>query len=1088
MPQLKLSLLGGFQVDLGQAPLTGFETDKTRALLAYLAVEPRPHRREALAGLLWPEVLESSARRSLSQALFNLRQCLKDADAEPPFLLIARDSLQFNIESNYELDVAAFTAHLHAGRLAEAVELYRGDFLHGFLIEDSTAFEEWAIIQREELRRQALTTLQQLAQQAEQRGQAALGLRYANRQLELDPWREEAHQQKMRLLVLNDERSAALAQYETCRRALLDELGVEPSADTKALYEQIKAGVRTKPPAEATNAKFTAPATIPSNLPKPITPFLGRAKELAEIAQMLTDPQCRLLSLVGPGGMGKTRLVLEAAAQAQPHFPHGVIFVPLQPLTTAEAVLPAIAAAFELSDFKPSELLSNLARYLGEKQILLVLDNFEHVIEAAPVVDELLQLTPNLKVLVTSREALTIEGEWVEEVNGFTATEAEELFVQRARQVNATFAAHSEEATHIGRIVKLVAGMPLAIVLAASWARTLSVTEIVRELERGLDGLVSARRDMPERHRSIRAVFDYSWRLLSDKEQMALARLSVLRGGFTREAAEAVGGASLATLAALVSKSLVRRFASGRYDLHELVRQYAATHLYEQTNTFELARQQHLKYFLELAQNTYAAFNTRQFAMWLERAYQDYDNLEVALTWAIEHDVESALRLVGAMLYVWPRRRTAQAVPWLEKALQAANASPTPVSASARIGALCVLSWYLDYDLERGESAALEAVKLAREHPNPRDVAIALTALGVAQLGQGKSQAAIAAFEESLALLRGTEAKGDMAVILDRLGMAERYIGHYAQALKCHQQSLALAREIDNAELIADSLVSHAHIDFRLGNFERARRYTEESRPLWIAARHLSGLFWADLLLIRCNILQGRLEAALTQLQQADQILQEFWYDDTHFNEVYGYYAYFTGDLETARQRYAAAYQSSLQSGNMRGRLWTLFGLGLVARSTGNLALASELIEDAQGIAQTIFEQYFVAWAKLALGKIQTSRGQLEAAALSFKAGISITAEQGAWHLLAMHVDGLAVIASIEKFAERALVLFGLSAALREPLEMPTPPVERAEYEAALVAARGQLGEAPAIIAWEQGRALAADLEAACAFALRSHQ
>jgi DNA-binding SARP family transcriptional activator len=259
MARLVCSFLGTFQVTLGERPVTAFVSDKVRALLAYLAVEAnRPHRRESLAGLLWPDHPQTAAFNSLRQALFNLRQVIADQDAFPPILFITRQTIQFNRNSYHWLDVSAFTHGIAASQqhphprleaceiclphLQQAAGLYRGSFLEGFSLKDSLAFEEWALLRREWLHGQALDALQRLANYHEGCGDYEPARQYALRQIELDPWREEAHQQLMRVLALNGQRSAAMAQYETCRRILTRELGVEPTQETMALYERIRAG------------------------------------------------------------------------------------------------------------------------------------------------------------------------------------------------------------------------------------------------------------------------------------------------------------------------------------------------------------------------------------------------------------------------------------------------------------------------------------------------------------------------------------------------------------------------------------------------------------------------------------------------------------------------------------------------------------------------------------------------------------------------------------------------------------------------------------------------------------------------------
>src|SRR5262245_1088704 len=599
MARLSLSLLGAVQLSLDRAAVTTFDSDKVRALLIYLAVEAQqPHRRERLVGLLWPESAEGAARRSLNQALYNLRQAIGDQTATPPYLHIRRDELQFNSASEHTLDVATFTTlldtcerHPHqriescpacAQRLQQAAALYRGSFLEQFSVADSEAFEEWTLVKREALHRRALHSLAQLADHHEARGEYQAARRYAARQLELDAWREEAHRQLMRALALNGERSAALAEYESCRHILADELGVEPSEETTALYRQIQAGERQAEHLPREHVRI-------DTLPQVLTPFVGRSHEVAELIGLLADPTCRLLTLVGPGGIGKTRLALHIAAQQRAAFAHGVAFVPLAAITSASLLVPSIADGLGFAFYGPVDPTAQLLNYLREKQVLLLLDNAEQLLDGLGLLPEVLQHAPGVKLLVTSREPLTLPGEWVCEVAGLALraddhtheSDAAALFVQRARRAQTGFVVSEAERREVARICRLVDGMPLAIELAAAWVRTLSCAEIAQEIQHNLDFLASSARELEARHRSVRAVLDQSWQALADTEQQVLRCLGVFRGGFARAAAEQVASASLGVLSALLAKSLVHRSAEGRYDLHELVQQYGAEKLLE---------------------------------------------------------------------------------------------------------------------------------------------------------------------------------------------------------------------------------------------------------------------------------------------------------------------------------------------------------------------------------------------------------------------------------------------------------------------------------------------------------------------------
>ena len=633
MAHLSLGVLGPLQVLIDDTPIATFESDKVRALLVYLAVEAnRPHRRESLVGLLWPECPEEVARHNLRQAVFSLRQVIGDSAASPPYLLISREAIQFNRASDSSLDLAQFNTILQAckqdrsrgsedpairaARLEELVTLYRGEFLHGFFLEDSAEFEQWALVQRESLHQQALDALSTLADYYEQHGDLPAARRHALRQIELDPWHEEAYCQAMRALALEGQRSAALAQYETCRRVLAEELGVEPSARTRELAEQIRTGkLKTKEESPA------SPATGPlHNLPLSLTSFHGREQELLDLDGLIADPECRCISLVGPGGIGKTRLALQAAERHRAAFAHGVAFVPLASVGTVEAAIAATAGAVGCAFYGPSDPKDQLLNYLSKKQMLLVEDNVEHLLAGgspqAGVVDLLLDIlrrAPGVKLLVTSRDMLDLQEEWVFDVRGLAFPGPEPtgkldeypaiaLFIQRARRASPGFAANEADLAAIAQLCCLVEGMPLAIELAATWSRALSPSEIVTEIEGGLDFLSASLRDLPERHRSMRVVFDQTWQRLSAKEQQVLSQLSVFRGGFSRGAAEQAAGASLPVLSALVNRTLVRRNAAGRYELHELVRQYSAGHLAADPQAHAAAQKRHYTYFLALAE------------------------------------------------------------------------------------------------------------------------------------------------------------------------------------------------------------------------------------------------------------------------------------------------------------------------------------------------------------------------------------------------------------------------------------------------------------------------------------------------------
>ncbi|MBI4772038.1 MAG: AfsR/SARP family transcriptional regulator, partial [Chloroflexi bacterium] len=562
-------------------------------------------------------------------------------------------SIQINRSGDFWLDVTAFEhlmadceAHPHRRRatcracferLGQAIELYRADFLHEFFLPGCPAFEEWALFKREVLRRHALEALHTLAAWHERLGEWARAEQYARRQLALEPWRELAHQQLMRLLAAGGDRTAALAQYETCRRILSQELAVEPSVETTALRDAIRDGSGPPP---------LPPA--PHNLPAQLSSFVGRERELAEVANRLENPACRLLTLVGIGGVGKSRLAVQAAARGRHTFPDGAWLVELASASTAALVPRSIAAVLGAQEEPGFPLVETLAGALRDKSLALMLDNCEHLLEAcAQTAGALLQRCPSLVILATSREPLGLAGEMIYPVQPFSlpdrpaalpvetlmGNEAVRLFAERAA---AHFDLTEANVLATAELCKRLDGVPLAIELAAARAGVLALDQMLARLGDRFALLAGGSRAALPRHRTLRALVDWSYDLLSEAERTLFRRLSVFRGGWTLEAAEAVADdpdAALDLLARLADKSLVvaeRRTEPRRYSMLETIRDYASEKLVG-AGEADAVRDRHFAFFLHLAQSAARNQHGPHEADWFRRLETDHDNLRAAL-------------------------------------------------------------------------------------------------------------------------------------------------------------------------------------------------------------------------------------------------------------------------------------------------------------------------------------------------------------------------------------------------------------------------------------------------------------------------
>ncbi len=977
-----LRFLGAVRVLRDGEPVQGFRSRKGLALLAYLAVQGRPVPREQLVALFWEPQPEERGRANLSWVLNRISTLL------PGCLQSGAHTVAFERASGYRLDIDAFEqwlARAQPADLAAAVELYRGDFLEGMAVVGCAEFEVWLAGERERWRRRAAQALEALTAYHSQRGEHEAGLRWARRLLALEPWREEAHREVMRLLARCGRRSAALAQYETCRRTLARDLDAEPDEETTALYERLRA----------------AAAAPRHNLPPQPTAFVGREAELAELLAQLDGPDGRLVTVCGPGGIGKTRLALEAAAARSEAFIEGVRCVPLVAVDAPASLASAIADALHISPSGSRDAGAQVVSYLRERELLLLLDGFEHLLarpaaaETTRLLEDILTQAPGVRLLVTSRQRLGLRWERCFELEGLecpqagAATAAEvqgcsavRLFVQAAQRVARRFTLTEENALAVAHTCRLVEGMPLAIELAAAAVKTHTCQEIARRIQEDLGFLASPLHDAPARHRSLRAALAHSWRLLTPAEQQAMMGLSRCRQGFTPEAARGVAGAGAAVLESLVDKSLVRFLPSGRYEMHELLRQYAAEALAAVPGGLVAADERHSAFYLALLGARAEALAGPHAATAIAVLRPDMGNVRAAWQWATaQGDLASIARSLDALwrlyLHIGPYGEGDALVAAAADRVRPLCAGNGPLDAAPLLlRLLAARARLLDRSglYEAAIEAAQEAVGLSSHTCAAGAAGAALTMAhlqwGHALMRLGRHEAAQARLEEALALSRSASRRDLQATALSGLGNVHHSRHDLAAAGDCYRQALTIAAEGGDRSSECTLLANLGLVAQQQGHYaEASARYAQA-----LDACRESGDRWAEAL-------------ALVNL---------------------GYVLHAQGDYAQAQAQYGASLQIAREIGDRQAESIALACLGLLSHHLSDGEAAQRHARQALRIAREIGERRVQAYALTRLGHALLQLERPAEAAEAYRQAAAIRGELRQQDLAVESLAGLA--------------------------------------------------------------------------------
>ena len=1050
MSKLNLYLLGPPRVEADGAPLE-LKRRKALALLIYLAGTGEAQQRDSLATLLWPASGQRAARRALTRRVSELNKILgKD------WLESDRERVGLRRHTDLWLDVAQFQqklddcqTHNHADDmvcptclvlLTEAATIYRADFLTGFTLPDCPDFDEWQFFQAEELRQTLALVLERLIQGRVAQGKIEAAIPHARRWLALDSLHEPAQRQLMLLYAQTNRQAAALRQYQICVETLETELGVRPSDETTALYKKIRSGriasqgefgIATEQASKGRSEIVVSPPlhrhTPPPqpNLPSPLTSLIGREQAVATARATLLRSEVRLLTLTGAPGIGKTRLGIQVAAELGADIVHGVCFVPLAPISDAGFVVTAIARAFAIKEMGNRPLIERLKDYLRDRHLLLVLDNFEHVLSAAPVIAELLEAASQLKVLVTSRALLRLYGEYefvvsclaLPDLNRLPppaemmAYAAVELFVQRARAARLDFVLNEANARPVSEICVHLDGLPLAIELAAARSKTLSPAAILARLTADqvtrLGLLSGGGRNLPPRQQTLHIAIAWSYDLLSPTERVLFRHLGVFDGGCTPEAMQAImGDVSSApasdqiwqTAQSLVDKSLLlQREVDGelRFSMLEMIREYALEQLTLEGEA-EGARSLHAAHFLaqlELyieSENEYKEENTRAIQNRLE---QDFDNLRAAVTWTTANNPETELRLVVALAqFCNLRRYLNEGRRWLETALERRTPEFSP------------------------------------------DYAQAVLLLGMMHWQQGDFVAAQTRLEESANLSRRLQDQSNLATTLMFLSLTHIFQGNYQATLPLADESVTINRALEAPMGLAHSLNSLALSRMVSGDYNLARSHHEESLAIFRQLNHNFGIALA---------LQGLGEVAFSQ-----------------------------GDDGTALARLEEALHIQRSLGDIWFVAQTLTYLGKVTWRQGDKGRARALLEESAALSRDVGAKNFLAAALLTLGLAAQERGEVEEAAAMFTESLTLHQAIGIKAGIGYALSGLA---SLMDQSGQAVQLLGAATRQLDSAHMWMDGLERTHHESNIAAMRGQLEEAAFATAWAEGQAMSLD-------------